>query len=106
MKGASVFISIPQMLDPVVRAAKFSEPLDNALSAVNAGRVNGGGTDFLQQTSQIDVSLKSLVAGLAPLRTALTTLKVPVGTQLRYKQGKRPLADELDESGWSIGLTV
>jgi len=99
----SVMVSLPEMLEPSVRDARFTDPLERALATASAGTVAGAGTDFLLKTSEIDVQLKDLDR-LQSLREALSSLEVPNGTRIRYRRDGAFFVDVHEGDRWTIGL--
>jgi hypothetical protein len=112
-EGHFVYIKIPEPIGPIVRGSKYEDPIDAKLRDRGLGEITGGGSqlgDAAPDGSRpiefcgIDVDITSLEDGLALLREALIELNAPHGTQLHYSHQGTKLADELDVTGWRLGL--
>jgi len=109
---AFVFLVIKDAVGPLQREDTYEEPLDAALQASGLGRVTGGGTQLGEKNPDgtnkvawcgVDVDLTSrsvLDAALDLLRSELSRLGAPAGTEVHYtSQGER-LLDRLEPGGW------
>ncbi|HUQ11512.1 MAG TPA: hypothetical protein VM146_14460 [Steroidobacteraceae bacterium] len=92
-RGLFVVVHIPEGLIPLERAARYEEPLGQALEARGLGEVSGGGSQMSPPrpdgtheiiSIDIDVDLADAAHGLPALREELHKLHPPPGTQLAY----------------------
>src|SRR5437660_2752478 len=88
-----VFVRIPESLEPVERAAKYEDALEESLAASGVGVLTGGGAMLSAPDGDghrdiewcgIDIELCEFDAGLKLLRTELHRLDAPKGTVLEY----------------------
>jgi hypothetical protein len=88
-----VFIRIPESLEPLERAEKYEDPLEESLTSSGVGVLTGGGCMLAAPDADghreikycgIDIDLFDLDAGLELLRTELKRLGAPKGTMLEY----------------------
>jgi len=88
-----VFVRIPEALEPLERADKYEEPLEESLTSSGFGVLTGGGAMLSAPDADghreiewcgIDIDLFDFDAGLNLLRTELTRLGAPKGTILEY----------------------
>ena len=90
--GLFVVVHIPEGLVPLERAAKYEDPLGDALQNRHAGEVSGGGTQIARRADgsqapvavDIDVDLVDALHGLPALREEMRKLDPPPGTELSY----------------------
>jgi hypothetical protein len=88
-----VFIRIPEPLEPLERAEKYEDPLEESLTASGFGVLTGGGAMLAAPDADghrefewcgIDIDLFDFDAGLDLIRRELTRLGAPKGTILEY----------------------
>ena len=83
----SVYIKIPESLDPETRGSKYARPIDEELTKRMFGEVTGGGT-MVGKYCGIDVSLNDFNDGIACLRMLLQKLEAPKGTVIESECGE------------------
>ena len=88
-----VFVKIPEPLEPLERADKYEDPLEESLTSSGAGVLTGGGAMLSAPDADghreiewfgIDIDLFDFDSGLELIRTDLTRLGAPKGTILEY----------------------
>jgi hypothetical protein len=88
-----VFVRIPESLEPLERAEKYEDPLEEALTSSGFGVLTGGGAMLSAPDGDghreiewcgIDIDLFDFDAGLNLIRTELSRLGAPKGTILEY----------------------
>jgi len=88
-----VFVRIPESLEPLERAEKYEDSLEESLASSGVGVLTGGGAMLSAPDADghreieycgIDVDLFDFDAGLELLRTELKRLGAPRGTILEY----------------------
>src|SRR5260370_42226054 len=88
-----VFVRIPEPLEPLERAEKYEDPLEESLSSSGFGVLTGGGAMLSAPDADghreiewcgIDIDLFNFDEGLELLRTELKRLGAPKGTVLEY----------------------
>jgi hypothetical protein len=88
-----VFVRIPKSLEPLERAAKYEDPLEESLAASEVGVLTGGGAMLSAPDGEghreiewcgIDIDLFEIDAGLKLISTELQRLGAPKGTMLEY----------------------
>jgi hypothetical protein len=89
-----VYVKIPAPIEPLERARRFADPLQQALQRAALGEVTGGGSQLSAPDEEglrtivycgIDIDLHDTARGLALLRQELMRLEVPRGTVLQYR---------------------
>ena len=102
-----LYVKIPGHIEPLDRAERFEDPLQEALDAAGLGEITGGGSQLgeagpdgtrIIEFCGIDVDLFALEPGLALLRRELTRLRAPVGTVLIYKFGEKKYEQPVHEA--------
>ena len=90
-----VYVKIPAPIEPLERASRFEDPLQEALERARLGEVSGGGSMLSAPDAGgrkhivycgIDVDLDDAEPGLALLHRELVRLQVPDGTVLEYER--------------------
>jgi hypothetical protein len=88
-----VFVRIPESLEPLERAEKYEDPLEESLASSGAGALTGGGAMLSAPDAAghreiewcgIDIDLFDFNNGLELIRTELKRLGAPQGTILEY----------------------
>ena len=88
-----VFVRIPESLEPLERAEKYEDPLEESLTSSGAGVLTGGGEMLAAPDADghreiewcgIDIDLFDFDGGLELIRTELKRLGAPKGTILEY----------------------
>ncbi len=88
-----VFVRIPESLEPLERADKYEDPLEESLTSSGAGVLTGGGAMLSAPDADghreiewcgIDIDLFDFDSGLELIRTELKRLGAPQGTILEY----------------------
>ncbi len=89
-----VYVKIPGNIEPLERASRFEDPIQEALHEAGLGDITGGGSQLsdpepdgrrLVEFCGLDVDLYDVHAGLALLRSELRCLSAPPGTALLYE---------------------
>lgn len=83
----SVYIKIPEVLDPVTRGVKYATPVDDELRRRDFGEVTGGGT-MVGKYCGIDVLLIDFNNGIACLKVLLQKLGAPQDTVIEAECGE------------------
>lgn len=106
-----IYIYIPESIQPIDRGDKYEDPIDDELREKGLGEVSGAGTQLgderpdgtrLIESCGIDVDTDDVDAARDLLRTMLSKLGCPAGTQLQYNVADAPLQDEYDGSDWAL----
>lgn len=88
-----VFVRIPESLEPLERAEKYEDPLEESLTSSGFGALTGGGAMLSApdvnghreiEWCGIDIDLDNFDEGLELLRAELKRLGAPKGTILEY----------------------
>ncbi len=88
-----VFVRIPESLEPLERAEKYEDPLEESLTSSGFGVLTGGGAMLSAPDADghreiewcgIDIDLCNFDEGLNLIRRELTRLGAPKGTILEY----------------------
>ena len=88
-----VFVRIPEQLEPLERAEKYEDPLEESLASSGFGALTGGGAMLSAPDASghreidwcgIDIDLFSFDAGLELITNELKRLGAPNGTMLEY----------------------
>jgi hypothetical protein len=99
----TVVARLAESLQPVVRGARYEDPLGAALNQQQCGRVVGGGTQLNErmETDFIDVelALADLDGALAVARATLASLDAPVGSTLHFMREGKPRALPISGDG-------
>jgi hypothetical protein len=96
-----VYVKIPGNIQPLERATRFEDPVQEALSTEKLGEITGGGSQLAdEETSTIsfcglDVELYEVERGIALLRRELVRLKAPKDTFLLYEVNGEEFEDPL-----------
>ena len=102
-----VYIKIPAHIEPLDRAARFEDPLQEALDAAQLGEITGGGSQLSEADAEgrrsiefcgIDVDLYEAEQGIALLRRELIRLQAPPGTVLQYELHGRDYEQAVHEA--------
>jgi hypothetical protein len=88
-----VLVRIPESLEPLERAEKYEDPLEESLTSSGFGALTGGGAMLSAPDAYghreiewcgIDIDLFNFDAGLELIRNELKRLGAPEGTMLEY----------------------
>jgi hypothetical protein len=89
-----IYIKIPAPIEPLERAERFEDPLEEVLERTGVGEISGGGSLLSAPDADgrrtieycgIDVDVTDLAAGLELLRTEMRRLEAPAGTSLEFQ---------------------
>src|SRR5713226_6830643 len=103
-----VFVRIPESLEPLERAEKYEDPLEESLASSGFGVLTGGGAMLSAPDGDghreiewcgIDIELFNFDAGLELISTELKRLGAPKGTMLEYTLDGISHQRDLYESG-------
>lgn len=107
-----IYVYLPESLGPIDRGDRYEEPIIDELERLGLGEVSGAGSSLSEPRPDgtrviefcgIDVDTDDVDATREALRTLLPKLGCPAGTQLHFRADEKPLQDEYDGSGWSLG---
>jgi hypothetical protein len=80
------YVRIPGNIQPIERGDRFEDPLDDALTSANVGRVSGGGSQLGEGATVeycgIDVVVRDRQRGLNVVRETMRKLGAPAGTAI------------------------
>jgi hypothetical protein len=103
-----VFVRIPESLEPVERAEKYENPLEESLASSGVGVLTGGGEMLSAPDADghreiewcgIDIDLFDFDSGLELITTELKRLGAPNGTILEYTLDGIPYERDIYEPG-------
>lgn len=97
-RGSAVIVvaHIAEAIAPVVRGARYEDPLDAALRGAGLGKVNGGGSLLGAQRDvasvDVEMALRDLDGALQFARVTLLSLGAPAGSLLMFLRDGSPRA--------------
>ena len=93
------YAKIMESILPMARAAKYEDPLSQALEAARLGVVTGGGTQMGEEVTiawvGIDLALADLDGAVQFARQRLRELGAPAGSVLEYRVGEQQMSVEI-----------
>jgi hypothetical protein len=94
-----VYAKIMESILPMARAAKYEDPLSEALEAARLGLVTGGGTQMGEGDAiawvGLDLALADLDGAVQFTRQRLRELGAPAGSVLEYRIGEEKISVEI-----------
>ena len=93
------YAKIMESILPMARAAKYEDPLGQALEAAKLGVITGGGTQMGKGDTiawvGIDLALADLDGAVQLTRQRLRELGAPAGSVLEYRVGEQQMSVEI-----------
>ena len=111
--GLFVYVKIPGDIQPLARGERFEDPLQSVLEETGLGNVSGGGSQLDDpypdgrprvEFCGIDVDVTDCEKALALLKTKLTELGAPPGTELHYTKDGVKLLDRYEDGAWTEAI--
>jgi hypothetical protein len=102
----TVVVRLAESLQPVLRGARYEDPLNAVLNQQQCGRVVGGGTQLNERMEtefiDIELALADLDGALAVARATLASLNAPVGSTLHFMREGKPRALPISGEGLEV----